>query len=122
MRAWHRNCPGRWHVYATTADSTGSWNMEYVSFTDWSQAAAAQPYYMDANPGLSGYHCAPQVFYFTPQNKWYLVYQSGPPQYSTADDLSRPDTWTAPQSFFASQPASVNNWLDFWTICDTANC
>src|ERR1017187_690746 len=25
----------RWHVYATTADSTGSWNMQYMSFTDW---------------------------------------------------------------------------------------
>ena len=112
----------RWHVYATTADSAGSWNMEYVSFTDWSQAAAAQPYYMDANPGLRGYHCAPELFYFAPQNKWYLVYQSGPPQYSTADDPSRPDTWTAPQSFFASMPATVNNWLDFWAICDTANC
>jgi hypothetical protein len=112
----------RWHVYATTADSTGSWNMVYLNFTDWPQAAAAQPYYMDANPGLRGYHCAPEVFYFTPQNKWYLIYQSGPPQYSTADDLSRPDTWTAPQRFFASKPATVNDWLDFWVICDASNC
>jgi len=112
----------RWHVYATAADTSGGWNMVYLSFTDWTQAAAAQPYYMDATPGLSGYHCAPEVFYFRPQNKWYLIYQSGPPQYSTADDLSKPDTWTAPQSFFATKPATVNNWLDFWVICDAANC
>jgi len=113
---------GRWHVYATTADSTGSWNMVYLNFTDWSQAAAALPYYMDANPGLRGYHCAPELFYFGPQNKWYLIYQSGPPTYSTADDPGQPGTWTAPQNFFASQPATVNNWLDFWVICDTVNC
>ncbi len=112
----------RWHVYATTADSAGNWSMEYVNFTDWSQAAAAQPYYIDANPGLRGYHCAPEVFYFTPQSKWYLIYQSQQPQYSTADDLSQPGTWTAPQNFFAAKPATVNDWIDYWMICDSTNC
>ena len=112
----------RWHVYATTADSAGNWSMVYLNFTDWTQAAAAEPYYMDANPGFAGYHCAPQVFYFTPQNKWYLIYQSPQPQYSTADDLSQPATWTAPQNFFPATPATVGNWLDFWVICDAANC
>ncbi len=112
----------RWHVYMTTADNTGAYNMAYVNFTGWSQASAAQPYYMDANPGFVGYHCAPELFYFAPQSKWYLIYQSGPPTYSTADDPSQPGTWTAPQNFFASQPASVTNWLDFWVICDANNC
>jgi hypothetical protein len=27
-----------------------------------------------------------QLLQFTPQEKWYLVYQSGPPMFSTADD------------------------------------
>jgi uncharacterized protein (TIGR03437 family) len=112
----------QWNVYATTADTSGNWNMVYLNFPDWSHASAAQPYYMDATPGLSGYHCAPELFYFTPQNKWYLIYQSGPPQYSTADDPTQPQTWTPPQSFFASQPSIVKNWLDFWAICDSANC
>src|SRR5208282_472494 len=75
-----------WLVYATTADSSGNWNMVYLSFLNWNQASAAQPYYMDATPGFSGYHCAPELFYFTPQNQWYLIYQSGPPTYSTAAD------------------------------------
>ncbi len=112
----------QWNVYATTADTSGNWNMVYLNFPDWSQASAALPYYMDATPGLSGYHCAPELFYFTPQNKWYLIYQSGPPQYSTAADPTQPQTWTPPQSFFSSQPSNVSNWLDFWIICDSANC
>lgn len=112
----------QWNVYATTADSSGNYNMAYLNFTDWNEASAAQPYYMDATPGFSGYHCAPELFYFTPQNKWYLIYQSGPPQYSTAADPTQPQTWTAPQSFFSSQPSTVSAWIDFWIICDSVNC
>ncbi len=119
---------GRWHVYATTASQSGAWNMVHVSFTDWAEASLATPYYLDDNPALRGYHCAPQLFYFTPQDKWYLVYQSGPPQYSTADDPGDPASWTAPKSFFAAEPAIVTEhkgtggWLDFWVICDTERC
>jgi hypothetical protein len=77
---------------------------------------------MDQTPGFSGYHAAPEVFFFRPQNKWYLIFQSGPPTYSTNADLSQPANWTTPQNFFASQPANVPGWLDFWVICDSANC
>jgi hypothetical protein len=117
---------GRWNVYATTAsNSGGGWNMFHLSFADWPSAASAKPYYMEATPGFSGYHCAPQLFYFTPQKKWYLVSQSGPPNYSTADDPNKPDTWTAPEAFYASEPAIITangGWLDFWIICDDVNC
>jgi hypothetical protein len=119
---------GLWHVYATYATTGGAWNMVYLNFSDWSAASTAPQYYMDKTPGLLGYHCAPQLFYFTPQNKWYLVYQSGPPQFSTADDPARPETWTAPKSFYASEPAvlkangAAGMWLDFWVICDDKNC
>jgi len=112
----------QWNVYATDVDTNGYYNMEYVHFADWSNAPSATPYYMDQTSGLSGYHCAPTVFYFTPQKKWYLIYQSGPPQYSTADDPTQPQTWTAPQSFYSAQPSTVTNWLDFTVICDSANC
>jgi Glycosyl hydrolase family 62 len=108
-----------WHVYATTANTQGNWSMVYLSFADWADAAKAKPYYIDQNPNLRGYHCAPQVFYFRPQKKWYLIYQSQPPQYSTTDDLSKPETWTKPQSFFAAKPpGSARLWIDFWVICD----
>lgn len=111
---------GQWHVIATTADTKGGWSMVDLKFKDWSQAASARPYYMSDNPNLRGYHCAPQVFYFRPQKKWYLIFQSGQPQYSTTDDINKPETWSKPQDFFNGVPESVfkKSWLDFWVICD----
>jgi hypothetical protein len=110
---------GRWHVYATTANTRGNWSMVYVSFKDWSEAATATPYYIDQNPNLRGYHCAPQVFYFRPHQKWYLIYQSQPPQYSTTHDISRPETWSKPENFFTAKPAGAPRlWIDYWVICD----
>ena len=113
---------GQYIVYASYANTAGGWGMEYLHFTNWSEASAATPYFMDDNPNFSGYHTAPQVFYFAPQNKWYLIFQSGQPQYSTNSDPTQPQNWTAPTNFFASQPSNVSAWLDFWVICDSANC
>jgi len=109
----------QWLIYATTANTNGHWSMAYFSFADWADATNAKPFYLDNNPNLRGYHCAPQIFFFRPQKKWYLIYQSQPPQYSTADDPSKPETWTKPQSFFATKPpGSAKLWIDFWVICD----
>src|SRR5690606_5188056 len=99
----------------------------YMSFVDWSEAPSApQTYLGTASPGLSGYNCAPQVFYFEPQGLWYLIYQGGNnfPKYSTNEDLTDPTGWTAPANFYASEPAIVTQnkgngfWIDFWVICD----
>lgn len=110
---------GKWHVYATTANTSGEWSMAYFSFSSWADAPNAKPYYMDQNPNLRGYHCAPQVFYFRPQKKWYLIYQSQPPTYSTADEVGKPETWTAPKPFFKKMPSTVvEGWIDFWVVCD----
>jgi hypothetical protein len=119
----------RWIVYATTANTSGNWSLIYTSFTDWPQAATAPVYYLDQNPNIgTGYRAAPQLFFFAPQNRWFLVYQTGPPSYSTATDPTRPETWTAPRTFIASEPPIVTQnkgpgqWIDFWVICDSANC
>jgi hypothetical protein len=113
----------RWHIYATTANTSGNWSMVYLNFLSWPEAATAPQYTIDRTAGLSGYHCAPQVFFFRPQNKWYLIYQSQQPQYSTADDLSRPETWTQPQNFFPTNPCSFPSLpIDYWIICDDVNC
>ena len=110
---------GRWHVFATTADTNGAWSMAYFNFANWDEAPQAKPFYLDQNPNLAGYNCAPQVFYFRPHGKWYLIFQSPQPRFSTADDLSKPETWSAPQNFFEGTPASVvEGWLDYWIICD----
>jgi len=113
----------RYHVYATTANTAGNWNMVYFNFTDWSTAKDAPHYYMDRTPGFEGYHCAPHVFYFRPHKKWYLIQQSQPPQYSTNDDISQPDKWTRPQNFFAQMPAGTPELpIDYWVICDETHC
>jgi endo-1,4-beta-xylanase len=117
-----------WHVFVSTVDTTGNYSIAYLSFPDWDHADSATASYLDQNPALVGYHAAPQIFYFTPEKKWYLIFQSGPPQYSTNDDLSNPAGWTRPANFFSAEPAVVTQnkgnggWLDFWVICDTANC
>ena len=109
----------RWHVYATTANEQGHWSIAYISFNDWSNAIHAKPIYIDQNPDLRGYHCAPQVFYFRPHKKWYLIYQSQHPQYSTTEDLSKPETWTRPANFFSSSPPGMPRLpIDYWVICD----
>lgn len=114
---------GKWHIYATVANRAHQWSMVYLNFTDWSEAATAKQVYLDAvNPGFRGYHCAPQAFYFRPQKKWYLIYQSQPPSYSTTDDISKPETLSAPQFFFDHEPKGVPKlWIDYWVICDDRN-
>jgi endo-1,4-beta-xylanase len=116
---------GRWHVYASSVASGGVYGMVYLSFTDFSQISSATFYYMDQTAGFNTYVAAPQLFYFAPQSKWYLVFQSGPPMYSTNDDPGKPANWTRPAAFFSKEPAIITQnggWLDFWVICDTTRC
>jgi hypothetical protein len=109
-----------WHIYATAySTSARTWTMVYLNFKDWSEAPDARLTHIDVNPALTGYHCAPHLFYFTPHQKWYLIFQSQQPQYCTADDISRPETWTAPQDFFDRLPASTPRLpIDYHVICD----
>jgi hypothetical protein len=118
---------GKWHVFASTANAAG-YNLVYLSFTDWSQAGSATHYYLDRSGIGTGYRAAPEVFYFAPQNLWYLVYQTGNASYSTNTDISNPNGWTAPRNFYPSMPAiiaqNIGNgyWVDMWVICDSGNC
>jgi len=115
----------RWHVYATSVARGGIYGMVYLSFTDWSEAPKAPLYTMDRTRGFNTYVAAPQLFYFTPQKQWYLVFQSGPPMFSTADDPGDPTKWSEPSPFYAKTPAIVEEnggWLDFWVICDSRFC
>ncbi|UUU20062.1 non-reducing end alpha-L-arabinofuranosidase family hydrolase [Streptomyces sp. DSM 40750] len=119
----------RWHVYATTANTAGAWSLAHTSFTDWNNASAAPQTFLDANPNIGDrYAAAPQVFYFAPRRLWYMVFQTGPPVYSTTTDPSDPGSWSEPRYFFDAEPpiltANKGNggWLDFWTVCDTTHC
>jgi hypothetical protein len=109
-----------WHIYATAySTSARTWTMVYLNFKDWADAPNAKLTYIDVNPDLRGYHCAPHLFYFTPHEKWYLIFQSQQPQYCTTDDISKPETWTAPQNFFERLPESTPRLpIDYHVICD----
>jgi hypothetical protein len=118
---------GKWHVFASVANASG-YSLVYMSFTDWSQAGSAQHFYLDRSGIGAGYRAAPEVFYFAPQNKWYLVYQTGNASYSTNSDISNPNGWSAPQNFYPSMPDIIRQnigsgfWVDMWVICDSVNC
>lgn len=116
---------GRWHLFCTIRSQKRTHQIEYLSFADWKDANAAPRHLLSIT---NGYFCAPQVFWFTPHQKWYLVYQALDttrkpalqPAFSTSDDLARPGTWTPPAFFYATNPPGITGWIDFWIICDDA--
>lgn len=114
---------GEWHIYAT--HYSNSYSMVHLSFADWAQAGSATKTPVSSNPNLTGYKCAPQFFYFTPQNLWYLVYQTQPPAYSTSTDPSNVNSWSAMKTFMP-MPSIITNsdtgGIDYWVICDDSTC
>jgi len=96
----------------------GGWSMVHVSFADWKDAPNAKLFYMDTKPGFGGYKCAPEVFYFTPQKKWYYTFQTQPPAYSTSDTPDDPMSWSAPQPFFAPGTPMPRLPIDYHFIGD----
>ncbi|HYC99482.1 non-reducing end alpha-L-arabinofuranosidase family hydrolase [Brevundimonas sp.] len=118
---------GKYHVFMTTAARDG-WHIAHTSFSDWPEAARAPVTTLDRSGIGPGYRAAPQVFYFEPQKLWYLIYQGGPPYYSTTANIEDPLSWSEPRPFFARTPDAIKAatgqeaWLDFWVICDDAAC
>jgi endo-1,4-beta-xylanase len=118
---------GAYHVFMTAVSPAG-WGMAYSSFADWSEASSAPIISLEESGIGPGYRAAPQVFYFEPQQLWYMIFQSGPPMYSTTSDIEDPLSWSAPKPFFAEAPDSIKTadgheaWLDFWVICDDSAC
>ncbi len=107
----------QYHLFATVFNTArNGWGGIYTSFSDWSQADSAQQVDMSTTP--AGSSVAPQVFYFEPQNKWYLIYQWGA-KYATNSDIGNPSGWSAPQSLLRGGPG---RGLDYWVICDDKNC
>ena len=117
---------GKYHIFATIRSEKRSHQIEYISFADWSEADKAERHLLEMHPG---FFCAPQVFYFTPHQKWYLICQASDPSwkekygaeygaaFSTTDDLSKPNSWSPLQPLGAKR-VGENAGLDFWIICD----
>jgi hypothetical protein len=114
----------RWHLFCTIRSQKRSHQIEYLAFDDWKKANAAPRHILTIT---NGYFCAPQVFYFSPHRKWYLIYQVSDgdrkvlqPAYSTSADIGDPTSWTKPKLLYSEHPENVKAWIDFWVICDAA--
>jgi hypothetical protein len=115
---------GKWHVFMTVK-LPGKSAIEYCAFRRWEEANASPRTILALSD--SNYYCAPQVFYFRPHQKWYLVYQVGVPgakmmwvAYSTTVDLADPRSWTRARPMLDGgndDPRRVGG-LDYWIICD----
>ncbi len=110
---------GKWHLFYT-ARSKKVYTTGYVSAKQLPDLHSAQRHELKMIRGKSRYGCAPQVFYYQPQSKWYLIYQNldsnYQPMYSTTVTISEPNTWNDPKSLLAKD--SQEKWIDFWVICD----
>src|SRR4051812_31617187 len=114
----------RRHLFCTIRSEKRSHQIEYSSFADWKDANAAPRHVMKLS---DGYFCAPQVFRFEPQRKWYMILQVNDPMrkvqlqpaYSTTDNIADPGSWSKPVLLFKDKhPQSISAWIDFWVICD----
>ncbi len=135
-------CQDKWHVYATAfmvsgpaaatllnpdADQPaagerrgdrGGWSMVYLNFADGKDAPNARLFYRDTVPRFGGYRCAPEVFYFAPQKKWYSIFQTQRPAYSISETPDDPRSWTAPQQFFTPDIPTPRLPIDYPCIGD----
>jgi hypothetical protein len=96
----------------------GGWSMIHTSFADWKDAPNAKLFYMDTVPGFGGYKCAPEMFYFTPQKKWYYTFQTQTPAYATSETPDDPKSWTAPVQFFPAGTPLPGLPIDYHFIGD----
>lgn len=114
----------KWHVFMTVK-LQGRSAIEYCAFEEWEAADAASRTILRVSD--SDYYCAPQVFYFRPHQKWYLVYQVGVPASgkmwvacSTTTNIADPHSWTRAMPILdgsKDDPRTVGG-LDYWIICD----
>jgi len=67
---------------------------------------------------------APQIFFFEPQKKWYLIAHKNmahnrdlAPVYLTNENIEDVNGWSKPK-LLRTGKAGNEFWIDFWVICD----
>lgn len=106
---------GKYHIFATVWN--GAYRSMYTSFTDFDSIDSGS--YQAFSPGGSS-TVAPQVFYFSPQDKWYIFTQ-WPAKYTTSDNIEDASSWAAPTTLWPGNE-DHGGALDYWVICDDSNC
>lgn len=111
---------GKWHVFYT-ARSKAVYTTGYVSAKELTDLQSSPRYELAKIRGKGRYGCAPQVFYYEPQRKWYLIFQNRDsnyqPAYSTTTVISQPESWSEPKPLL--RKTTPKKWIDFWVICDS---
>lgn len=110
---------GNWHLFYT-ARGRDQYSTGYACASTLEALQASPRYRLDALGGRGQYACAPQVFYFEPQGRWYLIFQTRDanyqPAFSTTTTITEPESWTAPAPLLKKDTPA--KWIDFWVICD----
>ena len=110
---------GKWHVFYTAGGKT-EFTTGYVSAEKLTDLQSAQRHELKMIRGKTRYGCAPQVLYYEPQHKWYLIFQNQDsnyqPVFSTTTTISQPDSWSDPVPLITKDTKA--KWIDFWVICD----
>jgi predicted GH43/DUF377 family glycosyl hydrolase len=108
-----------WHLFYT-ARGNNEYTTAYVSSKKLKDLNNSPRFELKQIRGETRYGCAPQVFYFEPQKKWYLIYQNRDanyqPVFSTNSEISKPNLWAVPQNLIEKD--SKKKWIDFWVIAD----
>ncbi len=113
---------GKYHLFCTLRGKKRSHAIVYNTFDSFESASKSKPVVLSNH---DGYQCAPQVFYFKPQQKWYMVCQAKNedwnPAYtaafSTTDNISEPHSWSSLTPMDVPPPPE-DMYLDFWVISD----
>ncbi len=112
---------GMWHLFYTARSKT-EYTTGYVSARELTGLQSAPRHELDMIRGKSRYGCAPQILYYEPQGKWYLIFQNRDsnyqPVFSTTTTISNPQTWSQPTPLLPKD--NQDKWIDFWVICDQA--
>ena len=115
----------QWHLFCTLRKQKkgdGRIRIGYLAFPKFSDAKNADWSLLDLT---LDYHGAPQIFFYRPQQIWYMIYQAADPTrnlkygpcYSTNPEISDPKGWTKPEPLYVV-PDGKKAGLDFWVICD----
>ena len=110
---------GQWHVFYTARGR--EYTTGYVSAGTLSELNSAQRHELKQIRGAENrYGCAPQAFFFEPQHRWYLIFQTRDsnyqPAYATTQAIFKPESWSAPEALLEKDERA--KWIDFWVICD----
>jgi glycosyl hydrolase family 62 len=111
---------GKWHLFYT-ARGHNEYTIGYAAASTLEGLRTANRTWLtQLRSRQENYAAAPQVFYFRPHRKWYLIFQTRDsnyqPVYSTTSHLDQPASWSRPLPLVEKRDKA--KWIDFWVICD----